>query len=152
LKLQFKLAYKNQEEKLLIDNFCTILLYDIKKDVTDNISPIKMKLKERDLFYAKWIKWNTNIGSLSINYILKLIIDNIIFTEKDNAGEFTIEINKEVYLPNSKTKLEVVARFINYGNEISPPTTFITSIFNKYQEEMKEYWEAYLYYNKEEAD
>lgn len=143
MKIQFQLVGDNREEFELFDEFCKLLVNNIKKDIFNSLPIEKLNSMEKFLINAKWINWIDKPTSINMSKLAKLIIKNIRCYKMKN-DIYTIDINPLQLMPFSTNKLEQIARFLDRGNELSSGSHFINDIFIKYRLMINNYWNSYV--------
>lgn len=142
--IEYKINSTNKDELELCDEFAKYLVHNIREEIYNNVIPDKFRLLEKDILNATWIKWNDKPSSINMMKLVRFIISRIGVTKRRDT--YVIGISQKHLLPRSNTKLEAVARFLDMGNNVSPSTTFISRILNKYRSNINDYWEAFVSY------
>ena len=141
--IEYRLETKNKEVAMVADDFCKFIVKNIRQDIVNSVNQEMIQSRETNVLEANWIDWNKKPKAIDMFKLVKFIVQNIGFkTRRKNT--YVILINPKVNMPSSNTKLERVARFLDKGNDNSMPTSFLTSIFNRYRSNMNEYWKAYV--------
>lgn len=143
MNIQFTIETSDSREASIVDDFCNTICRNIRREIYDGIIQAKMDNLEFDLLNASWIDWIEKPTRLNMENLVIYMLNNIV-CRKRLEGEYIIEIPHYVKLPHSTTPLEQVARFIDMGTEVTPCTTFITRVFQKYKNNISDYWKAYV--------
>lgn len=143
MNIQFTIETSDKQESSIINDFCDIICKNIRRDIYNGIIQSKIDNLEFDLLEASWINWIKKPTHLDMKNLVIYMLNNIVCRKRLDKS-FIIEIPHSVKFPNSTTPLEQVARFIDMGTEISPCTTFITRVFQKYKYGLSDYWDSYI--------
>lgn len=143
MNIQFTIETTDYRESSLVDDFCDTICRNIRRDIYNGIIQAKIDNLEYDLINASWINWIDKPTKLNMENLVTYMLNNIV-CRKRLGGVCIIEIPHSVKLPHSTTPLEQVARFIDMGTEITPCTTFITRVFQKYKDNINDYWKSYV--------
>lgn len=140
----FELDQMDKDEALLIPQFCRLLLKNIKTDIRDNISHRKFDRYEKYLLDSDIIRWTIDKpNSINVVELCNIIANNFkCYEMKDNS--FSIKIDRSVKLRGSRTRIAVLARLLDKGNEEIPGTLFISSVLNKYSKNINKFWQVYV--------
>lgn len=141
MTIEFTLNPKSPAEAGMIKSFCEYIIKNIRYDIYKRIDIQKYERYEEILLNASWIIWIVKPKSINIAEWLKLIIRNVIYKQRTD-GLYCIYI-KNINIPNTVTKLDALVRFLDKGNEMSPPTYFMTKIFQEYKDNLNDYWVDY---------
>ena len=132
----------DKDEIEIIPEFCNALLKEIKSDILSHINYIQMNKREKYLIEAKFIKWIDKPESINMSKICNFIVRSFKCKNLKN-NIYSISIDNSIRLPNSKTKIDKVARFLDQGNENIQPTQFISRILRFYMKNINSYWKSY---------
>jgi len=143
MKIIFKITSKDKEELSIVNDFCNMLVSEIKSDILNNVNYYKLSLYEDSLIKSSWIIWKRTPRKIDMKKLVNLIVDSIVCTNL-RKGRHMISVDNSVILPNSYTSIERVARFLDRGNELYNGTFFISKIFMKYQKRINDYWKSYV--------
>jgi len=143
MRIEYSLTGE-QDEMDLGREFCALITNLIKHEIKDSLYRYKMQQKEQDLINAEWIQWKSKPKNLNVVKLCYYIADNIIFKCRRN-NSYLIEVNRSVTMRYSNTPLEAVARFLDKGNNVSQYTGFIDKVFKKYRDNIKKYWESFIF-------
>lgn len=143
MNLEFNIENFDKYEKRLIPEFCRELTNSIIHDVKINVKESKFQSREKDILDASFIEWYKKPELLKM-YNLGILIANSIKCYRIDENLYSIKIDRKQYMPYSRTKLDVVARFLDKGDLTTPPMNFISSVFNKYREDINKYWKSFV--------
>lgn len=143
MNLEFNIDNLNKEEKDIIPEFCNMLTESIQNDIRNNIRYSKINSREEDILSLNWINWIRKPKSYNMVKLGYLIVESITCKHIEK-NLYSIAINRKVYMPLTRTKLSRVARFLDRGNESTPPINFISPIFAKYRKNINKYWKAFV--------
>lgn len=131
-------------EKGLMDGFSKYLLESIKYDILTGINADKLLAREKYLLKSPLIRWKSDRSeSINMFALIEFISDSFICEElKDNS--YVIHIDRHVYMPNTRTKIDKVARLIDKGNDKISPTNFISKVIHRYMKYINKYWRVYV--------
>lgn len=143
MKIEFKFPELDDKTSPLIPEFCNMLVSEIRSEIKMNLRNLKLNIREDLLLNASWIRWFNKPDHIDMIKLGLYIADSIICRSiKENT--YVIEINPKAYLPSSKTKLSMVARFLDRGDQNISPMYFINVILMKYRNRIKEYWRSFI--------
>lgn len=151
MRIEFELQYSSKDEMELRNDFCSFIVNNIKNDILRNINMSKILSKEYSILNASWISWINKPTSINFYSLIDKIVDSITFITRENS-EYVILLNRKSLIPNSNTRLEKLARFIDKGNSAIKGTYFISSIFTKYEENIQKYWKRYVSFKLKRYD
>lgn len=143
MRIEFHLESKDKDELSLAEDFCKLLVSNIKEDILRYTNYNKLELYEDSLINSNWINWKHKPSSINMKKLIKYIANSITY-KSGRKHKYVIYIKSTIMLPNSYTPLERVARFLDKGNEIYRGTFFISKIFMKYRANIKKYWRSYI--------
>lgn len=144
MRIDFTLIGQDSEEMSIMDKFCIFFVKKIREELHYSIVENKLNVREKDLLDSGWINWiGEKPDSINMVKLIDYIIDNIICIKRKN-NTYSILVNPRKNLPGSYTKLERIARFIDKGNEKTPPTLVFTKVFNRYRDNLKLYWDYFI--------
>lgn len=141
--IEFNLKVMSQEERALIPDFLDYLLEVIQNDIRANLIPNKLLFREQDLINASWIKWKRKPKKVNMIRLGNLIVDNLFWYQR-RFDTYVFQISKGKMLPNSYTKLHLVARYLDKGNNKMIPTWFISKTLFKVRKRISIYWSAFI--------
>lgn len=142
MELNFVLSEEELYDQGLLLQFCDTLVESIRTDILEGLVPAKYPLLEEGLLNATWITWEDKPNSINIEKLIKAILKCI--TWRQRRLTYQVYIRTDVKMPGTvNTSLESIARFIDKGNNVTKYSTLISRVFNKYEKDIGEYWEAY---------
>lgn len=141
--LEFNLKIMSQEERALIPDFLNYLLNVIQNDIRENLIPNKLLFREQDLINASWIKWKRKPKKINMIRLGNLIVNNLFWYQR-RFDTYVFQISKGKMMPNSYTKLHLVARFLDKGNNKMIPTWFISKTLFKVRKRLPLYWSSFM--------
>lgn len=143
MKIEFEFPELDDKTSPLIPEFCNMLVFEIRSEIKMNLRNLKLNIREDLLLNASWIRWINKPDHIDMIKLGLYIADSIVCRSiKENT--YVIEINPKTYLPGSKTKLSMVARFLDRGDQSISPMYFINVILMKYRNKIREYWRSFI--------
>lgn len=141
--IEFELSPKSKNEAQLIIPFCKHILHNMRKDISNQIDIERYTPFEDKLLNASWIIWVEKPKTINIVQLLRFTLLNLRCAKR---GESRYVIGfKNTMLPNTRTRIDALVRFLDKGNEISQPTYVFTKIFNRYRDNLDQYWRDYVF-------
>lgn len=141
---QFRIKDMSEKEKKLMDDFSYYLLDSIKQDILENINADKLLYREKYLLKTPLIKWKSNPPkSINMFALIKLISESFVCTKQKN-NLYSIHIDRRIYMPGTRTKIDKIARLIDKGNDKINPTNLISKVIHKYMKNINDYWKSYV--------
>ena len=123
--------------------FCNYILRWLQNDVRREMRIDKVQVRADLLRYASFMKWYRDPGKVTAYEVINSICNSISYRRVKN--DYIFDIDPSINFPNSSTPVEVVARFIDFGNESIRGCYFITNVFRRYQENMLKYYLAFKF-------
>lgn len=143
MTIEFNLKVMSQEERALIPDFLDYLLKVIQNDIKANLIPNKLLFREQDLINASWIKWKRKPKKINMIKLGNLIVNNLFWYQR-RFDTYVVQISKGRILPNSYTKLHLVARYLDKGNNKMIPTWFVSKTLFKVKKNIMLYWKTFI--------
>lgn len=144
LIIEYEVNPKNKEELQLADEFCKYIVKNIREEIYNNMIPDKMNLLEKDILEASWIYWTRGKPkNINVTKLIKYILNNLWYRKRGRT-RYAIVISSTHYIPGTYVTPDAMARFLDKGNEVTPCTTFISRVFNKYRDNINDYWKSYV--------
>lgn len=137
MKIEFILPKHN----IISKSFCNYVVRWVRRDLSKHTNMSALQLRLDTLLDINFVEWEQKPDHIAAKLILKEILQNIEWVRFRNR--YIVRINPSAYFPNSKTKLELVVRYINYGSLNVRGCFFISNIFLRYQESIYRYWALY---------
>jgi hypothetical protein len=144
MNVEFNISVMSNQEKSLMHSFLYVLLNDIKNGVKNNIIAPKMNIREDNLLNLTYIDWVNNKPSHIDMVSLAFLIANSIVCVRLRDNIYSIEISRRINMPHTRTRLYKIAKFLNFGDEYTMPTLFISSVFYKYSKNINRYWKSFV--------
>lgn len=141
MKIEFKLTSSNKKELAIIDDFCNLIVSNIKSDILNNTNLHKLSLYEDSIINADWIDWIRKPKYINMAKLIRYIVNHITYKSR-KKHRYIIYIDNKL-IPNSKTPIDRLARFLDKGNEEYKGTFFISKVFMKYSINIDKYWKSY---------
>ena len=133
--MQLELIYDSDLSK-----FCEWLINKIQLYFISEIDDKKCaKFNE---FINQNMRWKFQPRLISTKDILKGCIYNLRYYQTGN--KFIIDINPNIYIPDSYNKYISIARLINYGNLSVSPYPIFTETFKYFDDNAHIYFQEYL--------
>ena len=145
MELEFEINDDNFKvtNKKAVYEFLDLLVDSIRTDIKNELVPAKFDMLETSLLNATWIRWLEKPSRINISKLINRILKCITWQER--VGTFRVYIDPNIKMPYTvNTTLEQVARFLDKGNNVSKYSTLFSRVFNKYQENIYNYWRAYV--------
>lgn len=143
MRIDFELSPQNQAEQEVVPDFIDYIIKNIRYDIYKSLDAKRCQLYEEDLLKASWIVWIHKPTSIDVINVIYYILRNLTCIQHDN-GKYTIQFKNRL-LPNTRTFMDAFIRFLDKGNEVSPPMYIFSTIFNKYRTSLNTYWREYVY-------
>lgn len=123
--LQLQFTQFDSEEYNAINDFCNYLMNIIKTKIVTDIFRKKVNARIQYLYNAQWMKWT---NKYTTSDILINSIFNSLYVEKYRYNIYRIRIDTSTLVPNTRTSVDTLARFINYGDNKVKGTGVFTNI------------------------
>lgn len=127
------------ESSVDIIDFCKWLITQIQSYMKSNLN-----IKRADIF-DKYINENIPMQPKRILITKDLILSasyNLIVNKVQN--NYIIEIDPNIFIPNTFAKFINIMQLINYGNLVLPPYPIWTETFNYFADNINKYLDIYL--------
>jgi len=136
--LQFKFEKLTDEEYEIIPTFCRMIRDMIFTDIDKYNNRLKIKKRIPYLYQVSWIKWKKQY--ITERDILDTIYNSLSFTEyRDNV--YKIDIDTSVKIPNTRTSIDRLIRFLDYGDLKYKGIGILSTIEHKYNYKLlNDFW------------
>lgn len=139
--LQYQFVNMNDKEVELIPQFNDWMCSYIKKYISTTTNYRKIQIRIPYLYKVSWMKWtrkSTDVGTL-INTILSSI-----YWEMHDKNYVVIKTNN-ILIPNTKTSVSRLIRFLNYGDINNKGIGLITNVVNKINKsQIMSLWQVFV--------
>ena len=142
MKIIVDIKHEKQYNKYM-NEFLNTLISDMQNDILNTVNYNKLSKRESYLLNCNLIKWTKKPTHIDMYKLVYLIVSNIEY-KCIKGNTYMIYINPKTYFPNSRTKLELISRLLDKGNEVLPPIHFISRIFRKYKRNINRYFDSFI--------
>lgn len=133
---------ENEKEYSIIPDFCKWLCEQIFIRINTKVNRRKIQLRLKYLYTVPWIKWNKH-RYIETETIINTIHKCLTFKQyRKNVWRIITEPN--TLIPGTKTSMDRLIRFINYGDNEMRATGMFTLIQRYYTyNEIQNLWQLY---------
>lgn len=138
--MQLRIHFDQEISPSLYRRYSQYLFKKVKDDIEDSIDLRKYKVREPYILSSKFIKWKGETPkSIRLDYFVCHCLELV--TVK---GEYVIRLNDSLIIPKSRTRVSLLVRLLEYGNERIPACPVIRKVLVYYSKVYKELLPEFL--------
>lgn len=137
-------------DRSFFDEFCSILLDDIKDNLSKRIDYQQYEMREENFLSSDFISWSKKLNHFDMDKVPVIFIRSLEYKILPTK-ERVIRINPFMIFPLTHNHVSYIVRFFEYGNSKMRPLPFISSILKYYSDNLRLFWESFLTIKKREV-
>lgn len=137
--MQFKLHFDQEINPYLYKDYCEFIFDEVKDSVKELIDPRKYKVRQQAVLESSVIKWTKVPKTISLVYYMTHCLELVKI-----KSEYVIRVNPKMTLPYSRTKVSLLIRLLEYGNEKIPPLPLLRRVMDYYAKNYQTLFDLFL--------
>lgn len=134
---------QDSEEISIEKSFCYALKDLVSDDILDSIRIDKINMYEDLFLKSTAINWVHKPLHIDMVNVVNTLINNIKCYKIPDKHIYMIGFSKEQF-PNTNNSIDSIVRFLDRGNEDFPGIHTFSNIFNRYENNINQYWKAHI--------
>ncbi len=124
-------------------DFCYNLRDLVSSDIAESIRIDKINMYEDLFLKSTAIDWVHKPLHIDMVNVVNILLDNLKCYKISNKHIYMIGFDKKQF-PNTRNSIDSIVRFLDKGNENFPGIHTFSTVFNKYENNINEYWESQI--------